>query len=331
MKAVYPQVCREKLCRLFGISRQAYYQYCERAAGNAFEATIVLKEVKALRQDQRRVGTRKLLVHLKDVLERHSIKLGRDALFNLLREHGLLIRRRHCKVKTTDSHHPWRRYPNLIKEFTPEKANQLWVGDITYLETGEGFVYLFLITDAYSHKVVGYCPSLTLEAGAAMAALRMALQQLNEGEQPIHHSDRGSQYCSTDYTALLSLHGLSISMTENGDPYENAVAERINGILKNELIPERIATKNDAIGHIHYFVNIYNNVRLHNSVDNLTPQEAHLKNGELRKLWKKRPPVKTGFNPIDAKLIPPQVVCPQGQAQRVLTEKSCPAEANPYF
>lgn len=318
MKAANPRVGRENLCELFGISRQAYYQYRERAAENAFEAAIVLKEVNALRQDQRRVGTRKLHIHLKDVLERHSIKLGRDALFNLLREHGLLIRRRRCKVRTTDSHHPWRKYPNLIKEFNPAKANQLWVSDITYLETDEGFVYLFLITDAYSHKVVGYCPSLTLEAGAAIAALRMALQQLNEDEQPIHHSDRGSQYCSTDYTALLNLHGLPISMTENGDPYENPVAERINGILKNELIPERIATKIEAIEHIHYFVNIYNNVRLHNSVDNLTPQEAHLKNGELRKLWKKGSPVKTGFNPVDAKLLS-QEVCHQGQAQRVLT------------
>lgn len=318
MKAAHPGVSREKLCALFGISRQAYHQHRERASAAALEADIVLQEVRALRKDQRRAGTRKLLVHLQDVLERHGIKMGRDALFNLLREHNLLVRRRRRKAKTTDSSHPWHKYPNLIKSFTPLKANQLWVSDITYLDTDEGFVYLFLITDAYSHKIVGYCVSFNLEAGAALAALQMALAQLEEGQRPIHHSDRGSQYCSNDYTALLNEHKLPISMTENGDPWENAIAERINGILKNDLLPERIATKGEAVAFVHHFVGIYNNVRLHSSVENLTPQQAHRKTGELRNLWKKQGPEKAESVPIDAKFISPGAPT-QGQALRVLT------------
>jgi transposase InsO family protein len=297
MKAAHPKVSWEKLCDLFDMSRQAYYQYHERATETAFQAEIILKEVKALRKDQRRVGTRKLLLHLKDVLERHSIKMGRDALFDLLRDHKLLVRRRKRKMKTTDSNHPWRRYPNLIKLLKPQKANQLWVSDITYFDTDEGFVYIFLITDAYSHKVVGYCTSLSLEAGAALAALQMALAQLEENQHPFHHSDRGSQYCSNDYVALLKNNQLPVSMTENGDPWENAIAERINGILKNELLPEHVATKEEAIRHIHYFVDVYNKVRLHSSVNNLTPQQAHLKTGELRNLWKIRDSEKSGSTP----------------------------------
>jgi len=305
MKAAHPCVSWGELCGLFGISRQAYHQYCERATEKALKADIVLQEVKELRKEQRRVGTRKLLIHLQDVLERHSIKMGRDALFNLLREHGLLVRRRRRKAKTTDSRHPWRRYPNLIKSFKPLKANQLWVSDITYVDTDEGFVYLFLITDAYSHKIVGYCVSFNLEAGAALAALQMALSQLEEGQKPFHHSDRGSQYCSNDYTALLKEYKLPISMTENGDPWDNAIAERINGILKDELLPEHIATKNEAVRLVHHFTDIYNNVRLHSSVDNLTPQQAHRKTGELRNLWKKQTTEKSEFVPIDAKFISP--------------------------
>lgn len=317
MKAAHPRVSREKLCDLFGISRQAYHQHRERTGKAAFEADIVLQAVKELRKDQRRVGTRKLLIHLKDLLERHGIKMGRDALFNLLREHNLLVRRRRRKAKTTDSNHPWRKYPNLIKSFKPLRANQLWVSDITYLDTDEGFVYLFLITDAYSHKIVGYCTSFNLEAGAALAALQMALAQLKEGQKPIHHSDRGSQYCSNDYTALLNDYKLPISMTENGDPRENPVAERINGILKNDLLPERIATKAEAVALVHHFVGIYNNVRLHSSVENLTPQQAHERTGELRNLWERQRPEKSESVPVDAKFTSPKAAT-QGQALRVL-------------
>lgn len=273
---------------MFGISRQAYYQHNERKSRKAFAEEVILKEVKRIRSDQRRVGTRKLHLHLRPILARHGIRIGRDALFDLLRSHDMLVRRRKRRVKTTDSNHSWRKYPNLIKEFEPDGPNQLWVSDITYLDTDEGFVYLFLITDAYSHKIVGYHSSYNMEASSALAALRMAMSQLEAGQRPIHHSDRGSQYCSSMYTAMLHQHGMGISMTENGDPWENAVAERINGILKQELLPEHIETKRQAVASVHYYVNVYNTVRLHSSVENLTPEQAHRRSGPLRKLWKKR-------------------------------------------
>ncbi|GIV31545.1 MAG: transposase [Saprospiraceae bacterium] len=318
MKATNPKVSWGKLCDLFGISRQAYYQRLNQEIKTAFEAEIVLKEVKELRKDQRRVGTRKLYIHLQDVLRQHGIKMGRDALFDLLREHGLLVRQRKRRIKTTDSNHPWRKYPNLIKSFEPNGANQLWVCDITYLYTDEGFVYLFLITDAYSHKVVGYHTSFNMEATSALAALRMALNQLEEGQTPFHHSDRGSQYCSDIYTALLKKNSLPISMTENGDPWENAVAERINGILKNDLLPEKISTKSEAVDLVHYFVRVYNSIRLHSSVENLTPDEAHERTGELCRLWKKERSEKSESVPVDANLSSPESFS-KGQALRVLS------------
>lgn len=316
MKAMHPKVSRDKLCDSFGISRQAYYQQSSRQMQAALAAEIVLKEVRELRKDQRRVGARNLHIHLQEVFARHGIKMGRDALFNLLRKHDLLVRRCKRRVKTTDSNHPFLKYPNLIKSFQPQGANQLWVSDITYLYTDEGFVYLFLITDAYSHKVVGYHTSFNMEATSAVAALRMALNQLEEGQRPIHHSDRGSQYCSDIYTTLLNDHGLPISMTENGDPWENPVAERINGILKNDLLPEKISTKGEAVELMYHFVKVYNNVRFHSSVEKLTPQQAHKRTGELLNLWKKKGSKKSESAPVDANLSSPESVS-KGQALRV--------------
>ena len=287
MKTEHPKVSRGNLCDMFGVSRQAYYQHRQRKSKAAFEAEVVLNEVIKLRKDQRRIGTRKLYIHLKEVIERHGIKMGRDALFDLLREHNMLVRRRRRKVKTTDSAHPWRKYPNLTKTYQPNGPNQLWVSDITYLDTDEGFVYLFLIADAYSRKVVGYHTSFNMEAVSALAALRMALKQLDKGQKPIHHSDRGSQYCSYEYTAVLKENSLPISMSENGDPWENALAERLNGILKNDLLPEKISTKCEALELVHHYIKIYNSVRLHSSVENLTPDQAHKRTGPLRRLWQK--------------------------------------------
>ena len=274
------------LCDLFGISRQAYHQYRGNAMEQAMQETIILNAVRECRTDQRTLGCRKLLLHITPLLARLGIGIGRDALFELLREHCLLVRRRRRKAQTTDSNHPYRKYKNLIKPFTPLKANQLWVSDITYIDTGEGFFHLFLITDAYSHKIVGYCPSLTLEASSAVAALQMALLGLLPGERPIHHSDRGSQYCSATYVALLKRHKLPISMTESSDPCDNAIAERVNGIFKNELMPENIPTKQSGFESTHYFINIYNDVRLHSSVDMLTPNVAHHKTGPLKNHWR---------------------------------------------
>ncbi len=306
MKTLSPKVSWGRLCELFGISRQAYYQHQKRQKRQAIESDIVLKEVRRIRVDQRRVGVRKLYIHLQPLLRRHGIKMGRDALYGLLRAHGMLVRPRKKSVRTTNSNHPWRKYPNLIKDFEPDGPNQLWVSDLTYLDTAQGFVYVFLITDVYSHKVVGYHASKHMEAVSALAALRMALSQLEDGQRPIHHSDRGSQYCSSMYTALLHKHGLGISMTENGDPWENAVAERLNGILKNELLPEHIESKEAAIDLVAHYIHVYNEIRLHSSVENLTPSQAHRRTGPLRKLWKR------GTSEKSEGATPEQVVCPPG-------------------
>lgn len=215
--------------------------------------------------------------------------MGRDALFDLLRENSLLVRRRLRKVKTTDSKHNYRKYPNLIKGFIASAPHQLWVSDLTYVETKEGFVYLFLITDAYSRKVVGSSTSETMEAMWAIEALRQAMGQLPADYQLIHHSDRGSQYACPAYTDLLEDH-IKISMCESGDPLENCMAERTNGLVK-ELFPSKFETKLQAILQMPGIIHIYNYERLHGSIDMMTPQEAHQKQGPLFNRWKKQPSV----------------------------------------
>jgi transposase InsO family protein len=181
-----------------------------------------------------------------------------------------------------------RKYPNLIKEFISVRPHQLWVSDITYLETKQGFVYLFLITDAYSRKIIGWNLSDTLEAQNAVAALRMALRQLPNNVRDIyHHSDRGSQYCSSEYVKLLRNRNFKISMTENGDPLENAIAERVNGILKTEWIYDlKLEDTKEAIKQVNRIIRIYNSRRPHDSIQRLTPNIAHQRHGELNKLWK---------------------------------------------
>jgi len=166
------------------------------------------------------------------------------------------------------------------------KCNDLWVSDITYVDSNEWFVYLFLITDVYSHKIVGFHVAESLEARWALKALQMALIQRTDNASLIHHSDRGSQYCSLAYTEVLHQHQVKISMTENGDPRENAVAERVNGILKNELMSEFFETKHQAKVAIEEAIKTYNTIRLHSSVGMITPNEAHLKTDLLKNCWK---------------------------------------------
>ena len=184
-------------------------------------------------------------------MQEHQIKMGRDALFDLLSSNHLLVRKRKRRIQTTSSFHWLRKYPNLIREFIPTEPNQLWVSDITYWKIQGGHVYISFITDAYSHKVVGFHVAETLEAVESVQALKMALSGLfmePEGHfQLIHHSDRGVQYCSSEYVKLLKDNNIQISMTENGDPLENALAERLNGILKDEyLIDSQVNSMEDA-------------------------------------------------------------------------------------
>lgn len=222
-------------------------------------------------------------------MEAHGIKMGRDQLFDLLRFHGLLIRRRKRMVKTADSHHWLKKYPNLIKDLLLTAPEQLWVSDITYIRTLQGFSYLSLITDAYSRKIVGYSLHPSLEAVGCIKALEMALAGRKQSSPYflIHHSDRGIQYCSADYVVMLHQHCVAISMTQNGSPYDNALAERVNGIVKNEFFPKRVYQNHkEAVKAISKIVEMYNGKRPHASLDYFTPEQAHLLSGEIRKRWR---------------------------------------------
>ena len=222
-----------------------------------------------------------------EFLKVHQFKIGRDAMFDLLAERGLLVtkrKRRGCV--TTLSRHRFKKYPNIVKGFIPTAPNQLWVSDITYIHLKEGFAYLSLITDAYSHKIVGFYLSMDLSAKGPLKALKMALKNNPEITNLIHHSDRGVQYCCDDYVRLLKDNHIKISMTENGDPLENALAERVNGILKTELLEEVFCGYKIAQEAIAVACSTYNYLRPHGSIDNLKPFEAHQKSGELPKRWK---------------------------------------------
>lgn len=220
-------------------------------------------------------------------MQQHRIGIGRDSFFEMLRDQDLLIRkRRRSKPQTTFSHHWLRKYQNLIIGFVPTAPNQLWVSDITYIHLEEGFAYLSLITDAYSHKIVGFYLCEDLSAKGCIMALKMALKNNPSHDKLIHHSDRGLQYCSHDYVKLLQDKGIEISMTQNGDPRENAVAERMNGILKDELLEVCYPPFASAQEAIATAISIYNHQRPHSGVDMLTPVVAHTKTGELKKHWK---------------------------------------------
>lgn len=243
--------------------------------------------VEKQRQLMPKIGGRKLLELIQPCLPA-ELSIGRDSFFDFLRRKGLLVGKRRRRIKTTYSNHWLHKYPNLIKEFIPICANQLWVSDITYVETASGFVYLNLITDAYSRKIVGWAVGKTLEAKYTVQALKMALKQVPRGtEGLIHHSDRGVQYCCSDYVKVLNKNHIQISMTENGDPRENAIAERVNGILKDEWLTQmKLSSIEDAINEIKRIVEIYNRYRPHTSLDMKTPEYAHSQTGKFKKRWK---------------------------------------------
>jgi len=272
---------------LLGYSRQSYYQGIKFIQQKAYEGDIIIAEVLRYRQHQKRLGTRKLFHEMQEFLSAHQFQIGRDALFNLLAARGLLVtkrKRRGCI--TTLSRHRFKKYPNLIQGFIPIAPNQLWVCDITYIHLLNGFAYLSLITDVYSHKIVGFYLSKDLSAQGPLKALKMALAGNKNIENLIHHSDRGVQYCCDAYVKLLQNKEVKISMTENSDPRENAVAERVNGILKSELLEEVFADFTIAQHAVAVACSTYNHLRPHGSIDNLKPVEAHQKTGELNKIWK---------------------------------------------
>jgi transposase InsO family protein len=273
------------LCRLFGYTRQAFYQQRVRNVHQSIKEEIILEKVKDKRIDMPRIGGRKLLY----LLKKDGLNIGRDRLFDILQHENMLVKKRKRRVFTTQSKHWLKKYPNLIAGMEATKPNKLWVADITYIVIDKGFAYLFLITDAYSRKIVGYYLSHTLESDGGIEALKMALSEVSWHERIglIHHSDRGVQYCSHNYVNLLLTCKMLISMTENGDPYENALAERVNGILKSEWIHcERYSDFNHADKRIAEIVSIYNSSRPHMSCGMLTPNEAHEQSGKLKKHWK---------------------------------------------
>ena len=274
-------------CLLFGRSRQGWYEQLKSEEKQHMADAIVLKLVKEIREDLPRAGVPKLHFMLQEKLVAHGIKMGRDALYQLLGEHGYLLRYRRRKPYTTDSNHRFKKYPNLIRDIKYlTHPGQLWVSDITYLRLKERFAYLSIVTDAYSHKIIGYCLHPTLHSDGPINALLMAAKS-KQSKSLIHHSDRGSQYCCADYTKVLEYYEIKISMTEKGDPYENAIAERVNGILKTEfLLDKTFPSFTEAEAAVKNAVEKYNHIRPHDSCDKLTPVQAHEQNGFLRKRWK---------------------------------------------
>jgi hypothetical protein len=234
--------------------------------------------VNQLRIDLPKTGTVKIHKQYQQEWAENGIKIGRDKTFNILRENGLLQRkRRQSKPQTTMSKHWLKKYPDLVKGKSFMYANQLWVSDITYLKVNQKWAYLFLITDAVSHKIVGYHLSKRMDSLSAVMALKMALKNENPAKNLIHHSDRGIQYCSHSYTNILHKKNIKISMTQSGSPYDNAIAERINGILKHELIYPfgDMNTMSDAEIGVNKAIMKYNTMRLHQSINYQTPYIAH--------------------------------------------------------
>jgi putative transposase len=295
MKQYYSSIGMQRLCRLFGKSRQAAYDHAWRSSNSQMQEALIIDLVKQTRSILPKTGTIKLHIMTREQLRLHGITIGRDSFYRLLRKYELLIKRTKKYVRTTDSDHHYRRWPDLTSDTPLTAAEQLWVSDITYLRISSGFIYLSLITDAYSHKIVGYHLSQHLKASSCLIALDKAIAARTDTDQPlIHHSDRGIQYCCDLYVTRLLQNDISISMTQSGSPYDNAVAERVNGILKAELGLDRtFASYSQAVGVTHKAIDAYNRIRLHMSCANLTPQEAHLQKGVIKKLWKsKKQPVK---------------------------------------
>lgn len=243
-----------------------------------------------IRKQQPRLGTRKLYHQISGNLTDKNIKLGRDKLFEFLQEENMLVPKVKKYHKTTNSRHWMRKYPNVIKELRINRPEQLWVADITYLQMQNKHYYLHLITDAYSKKIVGYELCDNLQSASTLKALRMALGARQYNKSLIHHSDRGLQYCSGEYTNLLKNNKVKISMTEQYDPYENAVAERVNGILKAEFsLGISFESKELLFEQVTQSIELYNYQRPHMSIGLLTPIQAHNQCKMKLKTWKKKP------------------------------------------
>lgn len=279
MRVLYPHINLAVLCELFGKTRQGWYQWLRREeSAILYESVIVQLAIDTRGKiNNPKLGTSKLLVLINDELSSQGVRVGRDKLYGILREKGLLIRHRKRRSVTTNSVHPYRRYPNLIKNKLIERAEQVWASDITYLRLAGGFAYLSLITDCYSRKIVGFCVHPTLSSEGPQKALLMALSHRYYPRRSlIHHSDQGVQYCSLDYVRLLKAHDVAISMSSKGSPQENAMAERINGILKGEYgLDKSFKTMVDVCKSVEQSISSYNYQRPHRALDMQTPDQVH--------------------------------------------------------
>lgn len=275
-------------CELFGVNRQVYYRAIKSRAYKQSIAQQVIVLVRQRRALMPRLGTRKLYYLLRNDLS--LLNVGRDKLFRILKANHMLIKPERSYHVTTDSHHRFRKHKNLVSNIEIERPEQIWVSDITYVGTRANPSYLALVTDAYSKKIMGYDICNNLAVKGSLQALEMALDNRSYKGQPlIHHSDRGFQYCSNDYQSLLKESGIKASMTEKYDPYENAIAERINGILKQEFdIAKNIKDMKLKKELITEAIHIYNNIRPHLSNYMLTPIEMHKQNKLKRKTYKSK-------------------------------------------
>jgi len=268
-----------------GYSRQYYYKKCKENSEKTAKERYVKQLVEQKRKILPRVGTRKLYHLIKDQLKQAQIKFGRDHLFDLLRQNDLLIKPGRRYVVTTMSKHWMRKWPNLIREAVIERPDQVWVSDITYIKTEQGYCYLNMITDFYSRKIVGYAVDDNMEAQSMIRALEMANKtRINRNEHTIHHSDRGIQYCSKEYVSFCQKNDIRLSMTENSDPYENALAERMNRTMKEEFgLGGKLKSKQQVQHLIEESVTLYNQLRPHLALNMLTPDKVY-KNEKSRSL-----------------------------------------------
>lgn len=272
-------------CRQLGISKQAYYKFSKKHDEQKEKEENIIRKVLSIRQEQPRIGTRKLHYILKN-----DIKVGRDKLFKILRKEQMLLTKRRKYVKTTNSKHWMRTYRDSSKQVELKEPEQLWVADITYLSTQKESIYLHLVSDAYSKQIMGYTVSKDLRSESTVKALQMAFKKrVYSSRDLLHHSDRGLQYCSRLYVNELLRNNCQISMTQDGSPYDNAVAERINGILKDEFYcDEKFDSLEQAKKHVEQSILIYNSKRPHLSCSMLTPNEMHQQNILTVKKWNKK-------------------------------------------
>ncbi len=288
MKAFYKDIGLRVLCQLVGKTRQAFYDNRDRKEQAQIDASIIVELVKRERKVAKRLGARKLLLILKEELLSHGISVGNQKFLDILRANDLLVSRKSRKPKLTDSQHRLPTYPNKARNLHIDKSELLFVSDITYIKVFDSFCYLFLITDAYSRKVMGYNFSRRMTAKCCVVALEQALKNRSYPERKlIHHSDRGSQYCSKEYVEVLNSNSIVISMTENGDPLENPLAERMNRTFKDTFgLDENFPRFDKGNTQVDLAIEYYNERLPHSSVDLLTPSIAHHKRGKLKKHWK---------------------------------------------